>query len=139
MKPTPLHTRGVLIHRRDSYLGNEIADALCTWTLNNQKSAPLRLTLSTQSLATRLLAFNKSTFNFGCIVDGFWFDKTIRDVCMPMKQGKIYTGTIKSRLFCDLLRDEHLATIRAAEEPADHVVSRAMEEAGLPLQSMSIN
>ena len=25
-----------------------------------------------------------------------------RDVCMPMKQGKIYTGTIKSRLFCDV-------------------------------------
>ena len=39
----------------------------------------------------------------------------------------------------DLLRDEHLATIRAAEVPADHVVSRAMEEAGFPLQSMSIN
>ena len=48
-------------------------------------------------------------------------------------------GGIKIRLvgrasgLADLLRDEHLRTIRAAEVPADHIVSRAMEEFGYPL------
>jgi hypothetical protein len=53
-------------------------------------------------------------------------------------------GGIKIRLvgrasgLADLLRDEHLQTIRAAEVPADHVVSRAMEEIGYPLHSNPI-
>ena len=48
-------------------------------------------------------------------------------------------GGIKIRVvgpasgLADLLRDEHLRTIRAAAVPADHVVSRAMEEFGYPL------
>jgi len=48
-------------------------------------------------------------------------------------------GGIKIRLvgrasgLADLLRDEHLRTIRAAAVPADHVVSRAMEESGSSL------
>lgn len=55
-----IYASKVYSHRRDAYLGNQIADALCTWTLNSQKSAPLRIILSTQPLATRLLAFNRN-------------------------------------------------------------------------------
>ena len=34
----------------------------------------------------------------------------------------------------DLLRDEHIVNIRAAQVPVDHIVANAMEEAGFPLQ-----
>ena len=41
-----------------------------------------------------------STFAAEMVRDGAKF---ARDVSMPMKQGKIWTGTIKSRLFCDIV------------------------------------
>ena len=55
-----IYASKVFSHRRDTCLGNMIADSLCTWAINSSRAAPLVLTLSNHSLSTRLLAINKS-------------------------------------------------------------------------------
>ena len=55
-----IYASKVYSHRSDTYLGNEIADALCTWNLNSKKTTPVVLSLSAHSLANRMLAFNQS-------------------------------------------------------------------------------
>jgi ribonuclease HI len=55
-----IYASKVFSHRRDTCLGNAIADSLCTWAIYSSKAAPLVLTLSNHSLSMRLLAINKS-------------------------------------------------------------------------------
>ena len=49
----------VFAHRRSTVIGNQVADALCTWALNSHRSQSLHLQLTARSLADRLIALNK--------------------------------------------------------------------------------
>jgi ribonuclease HI len=54
-----LYISKVWAHRRSTVIGNQIADALCTWALNSKREHQLHMQLTGRSLATRLMALNK--------------------------------------------------------------------------------
>jgi len=55
-----IYASKVFSHRKDSVIGNVVADALCTWAMNTTREAPLIMLLTGNSLASRLLTLNKS-------------------------------------------------------------------------------
>jgi ribonuclease HI len=56
-----IYVSKVFSHRKDTVLGNQIADALCTWALKSNKDNALHLQLQHHTLASRLLTLNKSS------------------------------------------------------------------------------
>ncbi len=58
---TTLYVSKVYSHRKDPVVGNQIADALCTWALNSEREHRLVINLSHHTLASRLQALNKSS------------------------------------------------------------------------------
>jgi ribonuclease HI len=50
----------VAAHKRNTFLGNQVADALCTWALNSNREHELIMQLNSLALADRLLAINKT-------------------------------------------------------------------------------
>jgi ribonuclease HI len=55
-----IYVSKVYSHRKDSFLGNQVADALCTWALNSHRDHNLILQLTHHTLAQRLQSLNKS-------------------------------------------------------------------------------
>lgn len=58
---TSLYASKVLAHRKDSIIGNQVADALCTWALNTDRESSLHLQLKHHTLANRLLSLNRNS------------------------------------------------------------------------------
>lgn len=55
-----IYASKVFSHRNDTCIGNQIADALCTWAIATPKADPLVMILSSHSLCTRMTALNRS-------------------------------------------------------------------------------
>jgi ribonuclease HI len=60
LKSVPIiYASKVFSHRSDTCVGNQAADALCTWAISSLKATPLIMTLSNHPIHTRMLAINR--------------------------------------------------------------------------------
>jgi hypothetical protein len=61
-----IYVSKVFSHRHSTVMGNQIADALCTWAMNSKREQPLHLQLTARTLADRLIFLNKDQILQNC-------------------------------------------------------------------------
>jgi len=112
-----IYASKVFSHRKESVVGNVVADSLCTWAMNTTRESPLIMTLSGHSLANRLLTINKNQSGLQHLSDT---SKEICTICLKNDDHNHSTCKLHNLTVANPKSSAHCLACLGSDHNADH-------------------